>query len=118
MSISSLYVKFTLNCICLYIYYLGALESADEGIGSMSPEHSVTSDEARAEMLELRRETLELRHALERERRHRIGLEEHIAILQQQLNAYSRKFDNERFASRLNNLFHILSIWPVNKNVN
>ncbi|OXA52863.1 transcription factor AP-4 [Folsomia candida] len=77
----------------------GALESADEGIGSMSPEHSVTSDEARAEMLELRRETLELRHALERERRHRIGLEEHIAILQQQLNAYSRKFDNERMQS-------------------
>lgn len=76
----------------------GALESADEGIGSMSPEHSVTSDEARAETTELRRETMELRMSLERERRHRISLEEHIAMLQQQQTTY-RKNDHDRMQS-------------------
>lgn len=71
----------------------GALESADEGIGSMSPEHSVTSDEARAETVELRREAMELRMNLERERRHRISLEEHIAMLQQQQSTYRKNDD-------------------------
>lgn len=65
----------------------------------MSPEHSITNDEARAEIMELRRETMELRLALERERRHRISLEEHIAILQQQQNTYSRKHDHDRLVA-------------------
>ncbi len=63
----------------------------------MSPEHSVTSDEAKMEIIDLRRETMELRLALERERRHRIGLEEHIAILQQQQTMYPRKIEVDRY---------------------
>jgi transcription factor AP-4 len=58
----------------------GAVESADEGIGSMSPEHGGGNDE----IIELKKENLELCLLLERERRHRVTLEEHIGILQQQ----------------------------------
>lgn len=62
----------------------GVVESADEGIGSMSPEHSGSNEELMSELNELRRETMDLRLQLERERRHRIGLEEYIGMLQQQ----------------------------------
>jgi len=73
----------------------GALESADEGIGSMSPEHvSHNSDE----VAELRREIMELRLTLDQERRHRISLEEHISILQQQKHIYPIKIESERYA--------------------
>jgi hypothetical protein len=77
----------------------GAVESADEGIGSMSPEHSGSGEESRNEINELRRETMDLRLQLEKERRHRMGLEEHIGILQQQYqqqNMYARKYEQER----------------------
>lgn len=87
--------------LILFNIFLGALESADEGIGSMSPEHGIISDEARAETMELRREAMELRLSLERERRHRISLEEHIAMLQQQQTTY-RKNDHDRYCLILN----------------
>jgi len=69
--------------------FTGAVESADEGIGSMSPEHS--GEDCRAELAELRREAVELRLQLDRERRHRISLEEHVAILQQQQQQYQQE---------------------------
>ena len=80
--------------------HAGPCESADEGIGSMSPDHSGSGEESRSEMNELRRETMDLRLQLERERRHRMGLEEHIGILQQQQQQqqpmYVRKYEQER----------------------
>lgn len=93
-------------CSCLHV--TGALESADEGIGSMSPEH-ISSDEARAEILDLRRETMEMRLSLERERRHRISLEEHIAILQQQQSYSTRKQDHERYDFIIKFLLHFIT---------
>ncbi|CAG7704203.1 unnamed protein product [Allacma fusca] len=77
----------------------GAVESADEGIGNMSPEHSGSGEDLRSEISELRREAIDLRIQLEREHRHRIGLEEQISLLQQQQQqppVFSRKFEHDR----------------------
>ncbi|ODM91520.1 Transcription factor AP-4 [Orchesella cincta] len=57
----------------------GSVESADEGIGSMSPDHN--GEEYRNEVGELRRETMGLRIQLERERRHRLSLEDTLSTL-------------------------------------
>ncbi|CAL8079740.1 unnamed protein product [Orchesella dallaii] len=59
----------------------GSVESADEGIGSMSPDHN--GEEYRNEVGELRRETMGLRIQLERERRHRLSLEDTLSTLRQ-----------------------------------
>lgn len=82
----------------------GAVESADEGIGSMSPEHSGSGEESRSELMELRRETMDLRIQLERERRHRLELEEHYGQQlvqqqqQQQHEMLTMKYEPERLA--------------------
>lgn len=62
----------------------------------MSPDHSGSGEESRGELNELRRETMDLRLQLERERRHRASLEEHIAVLQQQQTIYVRKIEQDR----------------------
>ena len=81
--------------------FTGAVESADEGIGNMSPEHSGSGEDSRSELNELKRETVDLRIQLERERRHRIGLEEQISLLQKQQQTpppvYPRKFEHDRY---------------------
>jgi hypothetical protein len=60
----------------------GSVESADEGIGSMSPDHN--GEEYRNEVAELRRETMGLRIQLDRERRHRLSLEDNLSTIRQQ----------------------------------
>ena len=73
--------------------FAGAVESADEGIGNMSPEHSGSGEESRSEVMELRRETSDLRLQLEIERRHRLQLEEHYLQQQQQQEIYGLKYE-------------------------
>jgi len=99
----------------------GVVESADEGIGSMSPEHSGSNEEMLSELHELRRETMDLRLQLERERRHRIGLEEYIGMLQQQhqqtqqqsLNAIKYETDEIKDDSQVENVEEVETFQPA-----
>jgi len=47
------------------------------------------------EVIELRRGTIELKVALDHEKKHRINLEEHIALLQREHQKYSNKDEEQ-----------------------